>query len=139
MEKKLLQTVDWNVTFPTPLHFLRRCSVVTASDDRVHSTGKYLLELFVHDVRSLRFPPSVAGAAATYLARRMCGEKVAWTEDARRWCGGRSEADLRGCAALMYKLHRCGPAWSAPLRRVTRKYATPTYAGVSNNATEVTV
>lgn len=138
VEKKLLQTVGWNVTFPTALHFLRRCSIASGADDEMHWMGKYLLNLFVHDVRSLRFSPSVAGAAAAYLTMRMFGAASAWTETMRRYSGGLSEADVVECAGLMYDLHRNGASRSKSLGLVVAKYAGATCGHASGNDVALT-
>lgn len=136
-EAELLRTVGWDVAFPTALHFLRRCSMASNADDEMHWTGKYALDLFVHDVRSLRFRPSVAGAAAAYLARRMCGVAPAWTDVMQRYSGGLHETDLLECAGLMYDLHRNGAVRSEPIRLVVTKYARMTCGNVSGNKTVV--
>lgn len=45
MEIKILNTLEFNLNHPLPLHFLRRNSKAGSADGKVHTLGKYLTEL----------------------------------------------------------------------------------------------
>jgi G2/mitotic-specific cyclin 1/2 len=44
-ERYVLKTVDWNLSFPNPMHFLQRVSKVDDYDLKSKTMGKYLLEV----------------------------------------------------------------------------------------------
>ncbi|KAL6068479.1 G2/mitotic-specific cyclin [Balamuthia mandrillaris] len=70
-EKALLTTLDWDLSYPSPLDFLRRFSKAARSDSRVHSLAKYLVELSLPIYAMLQWRPSQVAAASVYLARAM--------------------------------------------------------------------
>lgn len=72
-ERYILKTLDWNMNFPNPIHFLRRIS--KADDYNVHSRtiAKYLLEIQCLEWRLIAAPPSLIAAAAIWLARLILG------------------------------------------------------------------
>ncbi|KAH8101840.1 cyclin-like protein [Cristinia sonorae] len=77
-ERYILKTLDWNMSFPNPIHFLRRIS--KADDYNVHSRtiAKYLLEIQCLEWRLIAAPPSLIAAAAIWLARLILGN-IDWT------------------------------------------------------------
>ena len=44
-EKYILKTLDWNLSYPCPLHFLRRISKADDYNVQVRTVGKYLVEV----------------------------------------------------------------------------------------------
>ena len=67
-ERDLLRAVEWRLTAPCPLLFLRRYSKAAGCDAALHTVGKYLLERALLSSTMLRYPPSLQAAAAVYLA-----------------------------------------------------------------------
>jgi hypothetical protein len=70
-EKYILKTLDWNMSYPNPMHFLRRISKADEYNVKVRTLGKYLLEISVLEWRLIAAPPSLLAAASIWLARIM--------------------------------------------------------------------
>jgi hypothetical protein len=71
MERTLLKVLDFDLGYPTPLHFLRRISKADSFDIQTRTLGKYFMEISLLDHQFLRYPPSMIGAASMFLARIM--------------------------------------------------------------------
>jgi hypothetical protein len=67
-ERCVPKTIDWNLSFPNPMHFLRRISKADDYDVKVQIIGKYLLEVTL-EWRLLATPPSLMAPASIWLAR----------------------------------------------------------------------
>ncbi|KAL4959662.1 B-type cyclin nimE [Aspergillus stella-maris] len=68
-ERHILATLEYNMSYPNPMNFLRRISKADNYDIQTRTLGKYLMEISLLDHRFLGFPQSQVGAAAMYLAR----------------------------------------------------------------------
>jgi G2/mitotic-specific cyclin 2 len=68
-ERYVLKTIDWNLSYPNPIHFLRRVSKADEYDVKARTIAKYLLEIGCLEWRLLSVPPSLMAAAAIWLAR----------------------------------------------------------------------
>ena len=68
-EKYILKTLEWNLSYPSPLNFLRRVSKADYYNPQTRTLGKYLLEIGCLEWRLLAAPPSLLAAAAIWLAR----------------------------------------------------------------------
>jgi G2/mitotic-specific cyclin 1/2 len=68
-EKYILKTIEWNLSYPSPLNFLRRISKADQYNVQTRTVGKYLLEIGCLEWRLLAAPPSLLAAAAMWLAR----------------------------------------------------------------------
>jgi G2/mitotic-specific cyclin 1/2 len=68
-ERYLLLNIDYDLSYPNPLNFLRRISKPDGYDVEARTLGKYLLELSIVDHRFMRFPGSQIAATAMYLSR----------------------------------------------------------------------
>ncbi|KAG1720253.1 cyclin-like protein [Suillus lakei] len=77
-ERYVLKTIDWNLSYPNPMHFLRRISKADDYDVKSRTMGKYLLEVGTLEWRLLATPPSLVAAAATWLGRLILGTDK-WT------------------------------------------------------------
>ena len=76
-EKYILKSLDWNLSYPNPIHFLRRSSKADGYDLQVRTVAKYLIEISCVDWRLLPHPPSRIAAAGMWLARLIL-EKGEW-------------------------------------------------------------
>jgi hypothetical protein len=76
-ERYLLQTLDFDMSYPNPLHFLRRISKADGYDIQTRTVSKYLIEIGCMESRLLQFTPSMLAASAMYLAR-LCLERGDW-------------------------------------------------------------
>lgn len=68
-ERFVLATLDYDLSYPNPMNFLRRISKADNYDIQTRTLGKYLLEIGCLDHRFIRYPPSHVAAASMYLAR----------------------------------------------------------------------
>jgi hypothetical protein len=80
-ERYVLKTIDWNLSFPNPMHSLRRISKADDYDLKSRTMGKYLLEVGTLEWRLLATPPSLIAAAAIWLSRLILGNDK-WVRDA---------------------------------------------------------
>ena len=74
-ERYVLKTLDWNLSYPNPVHYLRRVSKADDYNVRVRTLAKYLLEIGVLEWRLIAAPPSLMAGAAIWLARLALGNE----------------------------------------------------------------
>ena len=72
-ERFILAALDYDLSYPTPMNFLRRISKADNYDIQSRTLGKYLLEIGCMDHRFLKYPPSHVAATAMYLSRLALG------------------------------------------------------------------
>ncbi|KDQ60187.1 hypothetical protein JAAARDRAFT_56150 [Jaapia argillacea MUCL 33604] len=77
-ERYILKTLDWNLSYPNPIHFLRRVSKADEYDVQARTIGKYFIEISCLEWRLLPAPPSLLAAASIWLARLVLGREE-WT------------------------------------------------------------
>lgn len=80
-ERFILQTLNYDLSYPNPMHFMRRISKADNYDIQTRTVAKYLLEITLLDHRFLEFKPSVGAAASMHLARMILGKGV-WVSGA---------------------------------------------------------
>jgi hypothetical protein len=68
-ERFVLAALNYDLSYPNPMNFLRRISKADSYDVQTRTVGKYLLEISCLDHRFIKHPPSQIAAAAMYLAR----------------------------------------------------------------------
>lgn len=76
-ERYILATLNYDLSFPNPMHFMRRISKADNYDISTRTLAKYLLEITLLDHRFLAFRPSINAAASMHLARIIL-EKGEW-------------------------------------------------------------
>lgn len=72
-ERYILAMLDFNLQFPNPLNFLRRCSKADDYDLQTRNYAKYLLEVAMIDENFLAYPPSLLAASGMCLSRVVLG------------------------------------------------------------------
>lgn len=85
-ERHILQTLNYNMSYPNPMNFLRRISKADNYDIQTRTLGKYLMEISLLDHRFMCYPQSQIGAAAMYLARLIL-ERGAWDATLAHYAG----------------------------------------------------
>lgn len=85
-ERHVLQTLEYNMSFPNPMNFLRRISKADNYDIQTRTLGKYLMEISLLDHRFMSFPQSHIAAAAMYLARLIL-ERGPWDATLAHYAG----------------------------------------------------
>lgn len=76
-ERVVLSTLNYNLSYPNPMNFLRRISKADQYDFQTRTVAKYLMEISLLDHRFMEFLPSHVAAAAMYLSRMML-ERGPW-------------------------------------------------------------
>ncbi|PSS36584.1 G2/mitotic-specific cyclin-1 like [Actinidia chinensis var. chinensis] len=69
MEKWMLNTLQFNMSVPTPYVFMKRYLKAAQSDKKLELLSFFLMELCLVEYEMLKFPPSVLAAAAVYTAQ----------------------------------------------------------------------
>ncbi|KAI5288697.1 G2/mitotic-specific cyclin [Ascosphaera aggregata] len=70
-ERHVLATLNYDISYPNPMNFLRRISKADNYDVHTRTIGKYLLEISLVDHRFMGFKQSHVAATAMYMARLM--------------------------------------------------------------------
>jgi len=128
MEQLVLNALNFNLTHPSPLHFLRRYSKAAMSDYTLHTLCKYIIELMLIDVKMLKFPTSLVAAGSVYLARAMTGKTLLWTPTLEHY-SKYGESPVRECALEMNELLK--KAQKSSLKAIRKKYALPKFGQVA--------
>jgi hypothetical protein len=76
-ERYMLSTLDFDMSYPNPLHFLRRISKADGYDIQTRTVAKFLIEISCVEHKLLKFKPSLLAAAGMWLAR-LCLERGEW-------------------------------------------------------------
>ncbi|PON90459.1 Cyclin [Trema orientale] len=121
MEKLMINTLQFNLSVPTPYVFMRRFLKAAQSDKKLELLSFFMIELCLVEYQMLKFPPSLLAAAAIYTAQiAMYGFKQ-WSKTSE--ChSGYSQEQLSECSRLMVTFHQ--KAGTGKLTGVHRKYST---------------
>lgn len=76
-ERYVLSALNYDLSYPNPMNFLRRISKADEYDIQTRTLGKYLMEISLLDHRFMQYVPSHVAAASMYLARIIL-EKGDW-------------------------------------------------------------
>lgn len=121
MEKLLLNTLQFNMSVPTPYVFMRRFLKAAQSDKKLELLAFYIIELCLVEYKMLKFPPSLLAAAAIYTAQCSLYRLKQWTKTSE-WHTNYSVDQLLECSRLMVTLHE--KAATGKLTGVYRKFNT---------------
>ncbi|KAJ0041336.1 hypothetical protein Pint_28645 [Pistacia integerrima] len=100
MESLMLNTLQFNMSVPTPYVFIRRFLKAAQSDKKLELLSFFLIELSLVEYEMLKFPPSLLAAAAIYAAQCTVFGFKQWSKTCQ-WHSGYSEDQLLECARLM--------------------------------------
>ena len=67
-ERYILKMLEWDFSYPNPIHVLRRVSRANECNVKATTIAKYLLEISCLEWRLLSAPPSLLAAAAFWFA-----------------------------------------------------------------------
>ncbi|KAJ4367389.1 G2/mitotic-specific cyclin [Neocucurbitaria cava] len=98
-ERFVLAALNYDLSYPNPMNFLRRISKADNYDIQTRTLGKYLLEIGCLDHRFLAHPPSQVAAAAMYLARLVL-ERGPWDATLSHYAGY-TEEEIQPVLQLM--------------------------------------
>ena len=128
----MLNTLSFEISHPTPLHFLRRFSKAAKSDSKAHTLSKYLIELSLMDIELQKRPfcPSMIAAASIYITRKMINPKLYWNSNLRHYTQYK-ESQIMPCVLALNETLKKTQQKGSSLNAIFRKYSTR-YFGVAN-------
>jgi len=129
MEQTILNTLNFNITHPSSLHFLRRYSKAGGSDYTLHTICKYLIEVVLIDVKFLKYVPSLQAAASVYLGRAMTRKSPLWTPTLEHY-STYPETLVRECALDMNDFLK--KSTYSTLKSIRKKYSLPKFGQVAD-------
>ena len=80
-ERYILAALNYDLSYPNPMNFLRRISKADSYDIQTRTLGKYLMEISLLDHQFMEYRPSHVAAAAMYLARIVL-DRSSWVSKA---------------------------------------------------------
>ncbi|KAG9021070.1 G2/mitotic-specific cyclin [Tulasnella sp. UAMH 9824] len=89
-ERYILKTLEYNISSPNPLDFLRRISRADDYDIQLRTAAKYLTLIQCFRDQLHNIPPSLLAASAYWLAR-IAFQKFEWTESHIQYSGYRDD------------------------------------------------
>ncbi|KAH9710677.1 cyclin-B2-3 [Citrus sinensis] len=130
MESLMLNTLQFNMSVPTPYVFIQRFLKAAQSDKELQLLSFFLIELSLVEYEMLKFTPSLLAAAAIYAAQCTIYGFKQWSKTCQ-WHSGYSEDQLLECATLMIGFHQ--KAATGKLTGVHRKYCTSKFGYISKS------
>ncbi|KAF4563937.1 G2/mitotic-specific cyclin [Pleurotus pulmonarius] len=124
-ERFMLKTLNWNLSYPSPMNFLRRISKADDLNIETRTVGKYLMEIACVDWELMATPPSLLAAAAMWLGRLVLGREE-WTHNLIHY-SSYSEEEVVPIANMMIDYVLSEP----PHVNLYAKYAAKRYMKVS--------
>ncbi|XP_077230178.1 G2/mitotic-specific cyclin-2-like isoform X1 [Tasmannia lanceolata] len=121
MEKLMINTLQFNMSVPTPYVFMRRFLKAAESDKKLELMSFFMIELCLVEYKMLSFRPSLLAAAAIYTAQCTMKGFKHWSRTSE-WYSSYTEDQLRECSRLMVEFHQ--KAAIGKLTGVHRKYST---------------
>ena len=119
MERKVLDTLSFELTTPTAKSFLRRFLRAAEADQKAEFLACFLAELSLLDYAFLRFTPSTV-AASCVLVAQWALRRPAWSPTLAHYAGY-APAQLRECATALAEL--LAGARRSSLPAVREKYS----------------
>ncbi|GAB4848393.1 G2/mitotic-specific cyclin-1 [Ancistrocladus abbreviatus] len=121
MEKLMLNTLQFNMSTPTPYVFITRFFKAAESDKKLELLSYFLIELSLVEYEMLKYPPSLLAAAAVYTAQCTVYGFKQWNKTCE-WYTNYAEDQLLECSRRMVEFHQ--KAGTGKLTGVHRKYST---------------
>uniref|UniRef100_A0ACD5V5R7 Uncharacterized protein n=1 Tax=Avena sativa TaxID=4498 RepID=A0ACD5V5R7_AVESA len=128
MEKWILNTLEFNMSVPTPYVFMRRILKAADSDRKLQLVSFFMLELCLVEYQMLKYRPSLLAAAAVYTAQRAISRCWHWTKVCE-FHSRYTRDELIECSNMMVQFHQ--NAGGGKLTGVHRKYSTFKFGCVS--------
>merc|ERR1711935_203168 len=130
MEQTMLNTLKFQVAFPTVYMFSQQIKVATMCDEKTSHVASFLMDMTLQDYSTLRYSPSIMAAACVNLAERMernvtFDERV-WTRAQEQWVGY-TESELKECMQTVNEILET----PRELRAVRKKYSSSKYGKVA--------
>ena len=71
MEERMLKSLSFNISVPTPYRFLERFAKIAKCTSQQFNLARYLIELPLIEQRMLKYCPSQLAASALLLSRNI--------------------------------------------------------------------
>lgn len=126
MEYKILRTLDFGVTFPTPLRFLERLKKLCNADDTTFHLAHYIIQFSLLYIRFQTVKPSLVACGAIYLALKSLRGRATWNITYVKSTGYK-EKIVRQVAERLCELMS-----SAESKALKSKFSTSKYLEVSS-------
>ncbi|XP_022880286.1 cyclin-B2-3-like [Olea europaea var. sylvestris] len=124
MEKLMINTLQFNLSVPTPYVFMIRFLKAAQSYKKLELLAFFLIELCLVEYEMLRFPSSLLAAAAIFTAQCTFKGSTEWSKTCQKHTRY-IEDELLDCAKLMVCFHQ--KAGTGKLTGVYKKYSTCKY------------
>lgn len=121
MESWILNTLEFNMSVPTPYVFMRRFLKAADSDRKLQLVSFFMLELCLVEYQMLKYRPSLLAAAAVYTAQRAISRCWHWTKVCE-FHSRYTRDQLIECSNMMVQFHQ--NSGGGKLTGVHRKYST---------------
>jgi transcription initiation factor TFIIIB Brf1 subunit/transcription initiation factor TFIIB len=135
MEAQIVDSLDYQLSVPTPYHFITRYLLRMKAIDRIRLIAFFVSERSLQEVEVLTFSPRVYAAGCVYLAYYVANYELIkanrvvklWPPALEEESGGLKESELMECARALLKNAREPPQASTrrKLDAVKKKYSTP--------------
>ncbi|KAF7138161.1 hypothetical protein RHSIM_Rhsim07G0255300 [Rhododendron simsii] len=120
-EKLMVNTLQFNLSVPTPYVFMRRFLKAAQTDKKLELLSFFIIELCLVEYEMLEFRPSLLAAAAVFTAQCSLGGSKQWSQPCERHTNY-SKDQLLECSRRMVTFHQ--KAGTGKLTGVHRKYST---------------
>lgn len=100
-EKYILTVLNFDLSYPNPMNFLRRISKADDYDVQLRTLGKFLLEITAVDHKFIGILPSLCSAAAMFIARSVLSKTPVWNGNLIHYSGGYRAESIRDCVELI--------------------------------------
>ncbi|XP_059459811.1 G2/mitotic-specific cyclin-2-like isoform X2 [Corylus avellana] len=124
MEKLMVNSLQFNLSVPTPYVFMRRFLKAAEADKKLELLSFFLIEMCLVEYEMVKFSPSLLAAAAIFTAKCTLGGFKQWSKTCE-WYTSYSEEQLLECARMMVDFHQ--KSGTGKLTGVHRKYNTSKY------------
>ncbi|XP_042013618.1 cyclin-B2-3-like [Salvia splendens] len=128
MEKLMMNTLQFNMSLPTPYVFMKRFLKAAQSDNKMELFSFFIIELCLVEYEMLCFTPSMLAAAAVFTAQCTLSGCKKWSKTSQVHTSYTQE-QLMECAALMVNFHQ--KSGTGKLSGVHKKYNTSKYGYVA--------
>ncbi|KAH6759059.1 Cyclin B2 [Perilla frutescens var. frutescens] len=128
MEKLIVNTLQFNMSLPTPYVFMKRFLKAAQSDKKLDLLSFFIIELCLVEYEMVSFPPSLLAAAAVFTAQCTLTGSRQWSKTSEMHTSYTQE-QLMECAKLMVTYHQ--KAGTGKLNGVHNKYSTSKYGNVA--------
>ncbi|PAN22264.1 hypothetical protein PAHAL_4G007500 [Panicum hallii] len=124
MERRIVNTLKFNMSVPTPYCFMRRFLKAAQAEKKLELLSFFMIELSLVEYEMLKFCPSMLAASAIYTAQCTINGFKSWNKCCELHTKY-SEEQLMDCSRMMVELHQ--RAGHGKLTGVHRKYSTFRY------------